>query len=149
MRLISPAGGWSSCSLVLAISHMCSIRSITASTLRVGKKELIALCGIGCRIHFILSGLSRENSSSGKDYLYHEIFEQVCEQKGFTYTYARNHSKVILLDTDIGPIAIETSSNLNENPKIEQFIITQSTEVYSFYINAFAQLGLLGGDCHR
>lgn len=32
-----------------------------------------------------------------------------------------------------GEIVIETSSNFNENPKIEQFCITNSPEIYGFY----------------
>ncbi len=143
VRLISPAGGWSSCSLILAIARRCKIKSITASTLRVGKKELMAIAGLQCPVHFILSGLSKENASSGKDYQYHVFFEALCSQSGMSYTYARNHSKVILLDTDCGKIIIETSSNLNENPKIEQFILTADPAVYDFYMQTFSSLGLL------
>ena len=54
-------------------------------------------------------------------------------ESGFSWKYAKNHSKVILLDTDNGKYAVETSSNLNENPKIEQFCITCGKEVYEFY----------------
>lgn len=54
----------------------------------------------------------------------------------------KNHSKVILLDTDKGKYVIETSSNFNENPKIEQFSFEKSAELYEFYKKSFA--GLLG-----
>jgi hypothetical protein len=45
----------------------------------------------------------------------------------------KNHSKVLLFDTDAGKFVIETSSNLNENPKIEQFSFEKDTELFNFY----------------
>ena len=39
VRLISPIAGFSSCSLVMALSEMCRIDSIKITTLRVGKKN--------------------------------------------------------------------------------------------------------------
>lgn len=39
IRLISPIAGFSSCSLVMALSEMCRIDSIKITTLRVGKKN--------------------------------------------------------------------------------------------------------------
>lgn len=109
------------------------------STLRVGKKEIDALADLHTagrldKAHFILSGLAKNNAAaSGKDYRYTEYFEQACAESGFSWKYAKNHSKVILLDTDSGEYVVETSSNLNENPKIERFCITCSEEVYEFY----------------
>lgn len=50
--------------------------------------------------------------------------------------------KVILLDTDAGKLTIETSSNFNENPKIEQFCITNDTAVYGYYLGGFQRLGI-------
>ena len=140
LRAISYAGGFSSCSVVLWIAGATKIVRMHASTLRVGKKEIDALADLHhkgrlFRAHFVLSGLAKNNTAlSGKDYKYTEYFEQVCQSCGFTWKYAKNHSKVILLDTDTGKYAIETSSNLNENPKIEQFCITKSEEVYEFYL---------------
>ena len=139
LRAISYAGGFSSCSVVLWIADRTKIRSMFASTLRVGKKEIDALADLHSagrldKAHFILSGLAKNNTAaSGKDYRYTEYFEQVCMESGFSWKYAKNHSKVILLDADSGKYVVETSSNLNENPKIEQFCITCSEEVYEFY----------------
>lgn len=139
LRAISYAGGFSSCSVVLWIADRTKIRFMFASTLRVGKKEIDALADLHSagrldKAHFILSGLAKNNTAaSGKDYRYTEYFEQACAKSGFSWKYAKNHSKVILLDTENGNYVVETSSNLNENLKIEQFCITCSEEVYEFY----------------
>lgn len=39
------------------------------------------------------------------------------------------------MDTDNGKFVIETSSNLNENPKIEQFSFERSDELFDFYFD--------------
>lgn len=139
LRAISYAGGFSSCSVVLWIASKTKIKQMFASTLRVGKKEIDAMKDLHDdgkldSASFVLCGISKENKSlKGKDYGYTEYFEERCEECGFSWSYAKNHSKIILLDTSKGKFAIETSSNFNENPKIEQFCITKSDLIYDFY----------------
>ena len=140
IRMISPAGGWSSCSLLLALSDKAKIGELYITTLRVGKKELQALCGLDIKkVHFALGGISRENAEK---YDYSAELESVCAYQGWTYTYLRNHSKVILAKTNRGKIVIETSSNFNENPQIEQFCISNSAALYDFYVQQFKALGV-------
>lgn len=146
LRMISYAGGFSSCSVVLWIGAQTKIDRLDISTLRVGKKEAIALAGLKAegklgQVTFILSGIAKENRRSGKDYGYTEFFEDICRQNGFWWRYEKNHSKVILLDTEIGKFCIETSSNFNENPKIEQFCITRDDAIYDFYKNGLFKDG--------
>ena len=43
----------------------------------------------------------------------------------------------MLFDTDNGKYVLETSSNLNENPKIEQFSFEQNSELFDFYKKLF------------
>jgi len=139
IRMLSPAGGWSSCSLVVAIANECKIKQAFITTLRVGKKELVALEHIGIQhVSFCLGGIAKENAAK---YDYAKNLDVACERNGWTRKYIRNHSKIILLDTDRGKIAIETSSNFNENPQIEQFCVTNSTDVYDFYLEQLREVG--------
>ena len=139
LRAISYAGGFSSCSVVIWIAAKAKIERMFVSTLRVGKKEIDAMkdlheSGKLDSASFVLCGISKENKSlKGKDYGYTEYFEEQCAECGFLWSYAKNHSKIILLDTSEGKFVIETSSNFNENPKIEQFCITKSDLIYNFY----------------
>jgi len=48
-----------------------------------------------------------------------------------------NHSKIILIDTGTDKIVIETSSNFNMNPRIEQGCITVNDELYDFFFSYF------------
>ena len=139
LRAISYAGGFSSCSVVLWIASKVKIKQMFVSTLRVGKKEIDAIKDLHDdgkldSASFVLCGISKENKSlKGKDYGYTEYFEEKCAECGFEWCYAKNHSKIILLDTSKGKFVIETSSNFNENPKVEQFCITKSDLIYNFY----------------
>jgi len=61
-------------------------------------------------------------------------------RRGWEYVIQSNHSKLLLFDTDTGKFVLETSSNLNENPSIEQFSFERNVELYDFYENAFGEL---------
>lgn len=50
----------------------------------------------------------------------------------------QNHSKVTLMRTDCNWYVLETSSNLNENQKIEQFRFENDEHLFEFYkVNLF------------
>lgn len=139
IRMISPRGGWSSCALVMAIAQKTDIRELWATSLRIGLKELRAIEGLQIpKVHLCLGSIQRRTA---KKYDYVSPLEEAAERCGWSVHYANNHSKVILLDTSAGRITIETSSNLNENPQIEQFCVTNSAELLDWYIDEFKRLG--------
>lgn len=147
LRMISPTKGFSSCSLLCAMSSKIHINDLKITTLRVGKKELdkivdLKKMGKIDNVELFLCDIAKENKQNGKDYKYSDYFDTVCNKNQIKYKYIKNHSKVILIDSDKGKIVIETSSNFNENPKIEQFIVTKSEKVYDYYISVFSKLKL-------
>lgn len=50
------------------------------------------------------------------------------------------HSKIILCETDTHKIVVETSSNFNMNPRVEQGCITINDDLYDFYRNYFEKI---------
>lgn len=75
IRTISPAGGWSSCSLLMYLANEEVIDELFITTLRVGKKEMAALTDLieqgrikKCKI--VLCDISKENTRNGKKYDY-------------------------------------------------------------------------------
>lgn len=141
VRVISPANGFSSAALIREIARQNGgIAEMHATTLRVGKKEAELLAELAiphCEI--IACGIMRHNG----DYNYSSQVEQTFAKAGYVLGYAKNHSKVILITTSNGKkIVVETSSNLNENPKIEQFTITQSETVHDWYLHELRALGV-------
>lgn len=140
IRVVSDSHGFSSCALIMKIAELTEINELYASTLRVGKKELDAIVSLNIENVSFAVGKVMKQADTG--YAYNDYFEITCEENGFAYQYVHNHSKVILLNTAAGRITIETSSNLNENPQIEQFCITNDTSVYDYYLRMFRSMGL-------
>lgn len=139
-------GRFSSISFVKYIADRTKIHEMYVSSFRIGRKELqlidalhdtgrIGMC------HFAVGTLMENDGSRGKKYHYYDDFKNVCDKNGWEYITVNNHSKILLFDTDTGKYVIETSSNLNENPKIEQFSFERDEGLYDFYRGAFARWG--------
>lgn len=82
------------------------------------------------------------DSESVKKYKYYENFKSLCVSNGWKYVVVNNHSKILLFNTDRGKFVIETSSNLNENPKIEQFSFEKDDKLFDFYTDVFNSWGI-------
>lgn len=69
----------------------------------------------------------------------HEYMQQLCEIYGCKMVIARNHSKVTLarLADEDYYLAMESSANVNTNPRIEQTAVHASRELFDFYKEFF------------
>ena len=61
------------------------------------------------------------------------ICKRFAKKNNWLIMVKNNHSKILLFDTESGKFVLETSSNLNENPKMEQFSFYKDEEMYNFY----------------
>lgn len=59
------------------------------------------------------------------------------ERYGFRLVVARNHSKVMLVRGGGRHLVIESSANVNTNPRIEQTAVHASAELFDFYREFF------------
>lgn len=128
-------GHFASISFILLTGRYAHIKKLYVSTFRVGKKEMIQLAGMhgsGAldEVELVVSGLMEDGENK---YKYFQVMKNICNENGWRVTSKKNHSKVILFETDQGKCVIETSSNLNENPKIEFFSFEKSDELFDFY----------------
>ena len=69
----------------------------------------------------------------------HEYMQQLCEIYGCRMVIARNHSKVTLarLADEDYYLAMESSANVNTNPRIEQTAVHASRDLFDFYKEFF------------
>lgn len=149
VRKYISTGGFSSIGFIKFIAERAHIKKLIVSTLRVGRKHLQVLDVLKQQgklddVTFIVGGIMKNDSELGKSYRYYDDLKTVCKNNDWTIVVHNNHSKILLFDTNYGKFVIETSSNLNENPNMEQFSFEQSEELYDFYKQFF--LGMLGGD---
>ncbi len=137
-------GGFSTISFIMLVAELTKIHNLYASSFRIGKKELQIIDALHKKgaienCCFAVGTLMKNDSDSVKRYGYYENFEKVCNDNGFQYCTVNNHSKIILFDTEAGKYVLETSSNLNTNPKIEQFSFEKDSELFEFYKKCFEQ----------
>lgn len=130
-------GGFSSASFIALTASKTHINNLHVSTFRVGEKEIKLLEKLhkegkldNCT--FVVFATNLE--SSNDKYRYMRIVDTVCKRNNWKMLTRQNHSKVLLFDTDAGKYVIETSSNLNENPKVEQFSFEKDAALYDFYM---------------
>ena len=73
--------------------------------------------------------------SYGDEY---EQFMKMCDLYGCRLVVAKNHSKITLCANDEFKIVIESSANVNTNPRIEQSTLHNNPELHAFYLEFFA-----------
>lgn len=145
IKLVSATGGFASLSFIKYVADREKIKELTASTLRIGEKQFNYLNGLHRQgklenARFFIGSIMKSDKRNSK-YDYFTRFNQICEKNGWKVAYVRNHSKIILMRTKENYYVLETSSNLNENPQIEQFSFENDKELYDFYENFFNTIG--------
>lgn len=61
------------------------------------------------------------------------LLDEACSQRGQRLTSNKNHAKVTLLKIGDGHFIIEGSANFTANPRIEQFVLTNSKPLFDFH----------------
>lgn len=143
-KFISLRGGVASLSFIKWVADHAPIEELHASTLRIGPKQyayLNAMANAGRlkAARFVTSTMQKDmDGRRGPNYA--KEFAAIAARHGWRVTVINNHSKVILMRTAASHYVLETSSNLNENPKIEQYSFENNQELYEFYLHFFDKL---------
>lgn len=143
-KMLSVGGGFSSLGIIRYIADQEVIEEMYVSTFRIGKNHFKVLkkmhdSGRLNRANFITSS-SQKRTDEGGDYNYFTEIEQTCADYGWGLKVFDNHSKLILMKTAQNFYVVETSSNLNENPKMEQFSWENDKTLYEWYEELFIEL---------
>jgi len=145
IKLISFTGGFASISFIGYVVEKENILELTASTLRIGEKQFNYLAelqeaGKLFKATYFISPFMRQDQKLQDKYNYYKHFNEVCLRYNWEKVVVNNHSKIILMRTENNYYVLETSSNLNENPKIEHYSFENDKELYDFYYDFFQQL---------
>jgi hypothetical protein len=128
-------GGFSSICFVCFVANRTTIKNLYVSSFRVGKKESQILHhlqnkGLIHHCEFVLNPFEQDAKNQNQAF---NALNQVATNNGWKIDASNNHSKVHLYDTAQGKFVLETSSNLNENPRIEQFSFEKDNDLFDFY----------------
>lgn len=146
-RAISGKGGFTSCDLIMYLAKN-GVEELYASTLRVGVKQALAISNEKKLGRIKSASIVTSDMQQMLDSAKYDYYAQVCEifeKAGIEMIAANNHAKVIIAKSGADYFVVETSSNLNENPKIEQFVVSNSEETYRFYLDYFSALRIALG----
>lgn len=158
-KMLSVGGGFSSLGIIKYIAERETILELYVSTFRIGKAHFEVLhrlheAGKLDKAHFVTSSTQERTDDKmvykGQKYNYYEYIVKTCEGNGWEIKSFDNHSKLILMRTATAFYVVETSSNLNENPKMEQFSWENDESLYRWYEELFIELlraeGVKNGD---
>lgn len=135
-KIISGKGGFSSTGLISYVANKKRIERLDVSTFAIGKAQAQTLSHLD---HKGLLGEVRAITSSlmGDGEKYGLVF-RIFERHDWKIKAIPNHSKVLLMRCEDGSCYVcETSSNLNENPRIEQYSLECDEALYRFYLDFF------------
>lgn len=146
-KMLSVGGGFSSLALIKWISQHEVIEEMYVSTFRIGKnhfRELLKMAALGTlkKAHFVTSTTQKKVDT---EYKYYDYVLDECNRLGWEIAAYDNHSKLLLMRTKNNFYVCETSSNLNENPKMEQFSFENDETLYEWYRDLLVELIALGG----
>ena len=147
-KMLSVGGGFSSIGVIKFITLFEKIEQLYVSTFRVGKKQFAELCEMNNRgqlenATIITSATQKKTDElaeyNGEKYNYYDYIKTECAEKGWKLITIDNHSKLILMRTAKNYYIVETSSNLNENPKMEQFSFENDRKLFEWYERLFKE----------
>ena len=123
--------------VLAGVSHL---DHVLMSTWCIAKNDLTEIAGwidSGKIEQFDLYAGEIFPGSYGDEY---EQMMKMCEIYGCRLVIAKNHSKVTLLRNaaDAYYLTVESSANVNTNPRIEQSTVHASHELHAFYLDFFS-----------
>ena len=107
--------------------------------------EIAAWLDAGRIDHFALYAGEIFRNQYGDEY---EMVLRMREQYGVHFVMAKNHSKVTLCANHAEGyyVVVESSANVNTNPRIEQACVTRSKELFDFYREFFDDIKSIDKD---
>ena len=145
IKLVS-CGVFSAIGVIKYIADFEVIEHMDVSSFAVGAKhaETLSVLHDQGRIKtarfFVGNIMKTDGNRDGNRIDRSAALNNVCEKCGWNQIVCKNHSKIILMKTAKNYYVVETSSNLNENPKFEQFSFENNKTLYEFYREFFNEL---------
>lgn len=154
-KMLSVGGGFSSIGVIRFVTLFEDIEEMYVSTFRIGKKQFRELCDMNNRevlgkCTFITSLTQQKTDEianyNGEKYNYYDYIKNECKNRNWKLITVDNHSKLILMKTAKNWYVVETSSNLNENPKMEQFSFENDKTLFEWYKSLFMEFEKYAND---
>ena len=140
VEMISGRLGFSSMAVIDYVARRDPVELLSVATFNISRKRM--------RASLHRRGLVRDarivtsDVKAGRD----RYCREACARMGWRFDEVKNHAKLILMRTEGGARhCVRTSSNLNENPRIETYTWDNDADIYDFYAQLFDALRDLRG----
>ena len=132
-KIIGGRRGFSCIGLIEYIANREPVEEMLMTTFRCETKQMMQLDRMHDegKLNYVEMIVSRMARNEKRGY-FKECLD-ISAKNGWFFGWAQNHSKVALLKTAQNYYVFETSANLNENPRLEQYSLENSKEVWDFY----------------
>ena len=120
--------------VLAGVSHLDHVLMSTWCIAKNDLTEIAAWLDAGRIEQFDLYAGEIFPGSYGDEY---EQIMKMCDLYGCRLIVAKNHSKVTLCAGDDYRVVIESSANVNTNPRIEQSTLHNNAELHAFYLEFF------------
>lgn len=133
-EMVSGRAGFSSIAAIDYVARRDPVEELLVMTFNVSKARMLALerlhaAGMVGEGHIVASDVK-----AGRD----PCCRATCARMGWRFDELKNHAKLILMRTEGGARhCVRTSSNLNENPRIETYSWGNDPDMFAFYARLF------------
>lgn len=137
VEMISGRLGFSSMAVIDYVARRDPVELLSVATFNISKKRMRALESLHRRGLVRDARIVTSDVKAGRD----RYCREACARMGWRFDEVKNHAKLILMRTEGGARhCVRTSSNLNENPRIETYTWDNDPEIYDFYAQLFDAL---------
>ena len=137
VEMISGRLGFSSMAVIDYVARRDPIELLSVATFNISRKRMRALASLHRRGLVRDAHIVTSDVKAGRD----GFCRDACARIGWRFDEVKNHAKVILMRTAGGAYhCVRTSSNLNENPRIETYSWDNDAGLYDFYLQLFDAL---------
>ena len=137
VEMISGRLGFSSMAVIDYVARRDPVELLSVATFNISRKRMRALESLHRRGLVRDARIVTSDVKAGRD----RYCQEACARMGWRFDEVKNHAKLILMRTEGGARhCVRTSSNLNENPRIETYTWDNDAEIYDFYSQLFDAL---------
>lgn len=137
VEMISGRLGFSSMAVIDYVARRDPVELLSVATFNISRKRMRALESLHRRGLVRDARIVTSDVKAGRD----RYCKEACARMGWRFDEVKNHAKLILMRTEGGARhCVRTSSNLNENPRIETYTWDNDAEIYDFYSQLFDAL---------
>lgn len=133
LECISGRLGFSSIAVIDAVAQAEPVDELCAATFNVSRERMRHLERLHREGRISDGLLLTSDVKSGRD----PYPREACARMGWGFREMKNHAKLILMRTASGFHCVRTSSNLNENPRIETYTWDNCERTWEFYRSLF------------